>query len=287
MIIYNWLSLCLWICLIFYFIAYFVRFIFIFYWFCLIISKCYQIWFSVLKHGSGIYGLKPIWVCLIIEILVTWGKFLQLSGYCTIINFSFPFHTTHIYGGFCSVAAKFKLLNKISQFRCMFILVDFKSNTEWSNAQCVSGPSSTILPPTTNSFHSLNCFSPMINAQLTSTYQNMIKTLTVSCIFKSLDQITCFALTWPYVTSTCYFERKTMTFKSQAKQLNILYWIAILWSSKWLLICHWQWVKVITTIFVWISEPDWILWTCCVSSVKEDNCEFKTSYNKFGWLIVD
>ena len=38
------------------------------------------------QHNLIIYTYKPIWLFLMIKVLATWAKFLQPSGYCTVIN---------------------------------------------------------------------------------------------------------------------------------------------------------------------------------------------------------
>ena len=52
------------------------------------------------------------------------------------------------------------------------------NQTEWSNAH-VSAPSTTILPTTVSTFHSLNDFGHVIYTLYTSMYQNIAKLLTL------------------------------------------------------------------------------------------------------------
>ena len=47
---------------------------------------------------STIQGFNPTWSSLIEEVLVTWVKFLESSGYCTVINYTFNFSMTNIFG---------------------------------------------------------------------------------------------------------------------------------------------------------------------------------------------
>ena len=63
---------------------------------------------------------------------------------------------------------------------CTFIYAAFKSHTEWSNAQQVSIPTTTIQPTTVCTCHALKCFSHMIFLWQTNTYQNIAELLTHS-----------------------------------------------------------------------------------------------------------
>ena len=47
-------------------------------------------------YGLGIHGLKPTWPCLGAEVLATRTKFLQRSGYFTVIMYIFTFHARNI-----------------------------------------------------------------------------------------------------------------------------------------------------------------------------------------------
>ena len=51
---------------------------------------------------------------------------------------------------------------KVSEVDCTLIYVAFKLHMEWSNAQCISIPTNTILPTTVSTFHSLNWVGHMI-----------------------------------------------------------------------------------------------------------------------------
>ena len=44
-----------------------------------------------LEHSLGIYGFRPTWLCLIVELLATAAKFLQPSSYYNGINCAFTF----------------------------------------------------------------------------------------------------------------------------------------------------------------------------------------------------
>ena len=138
------------------------------------------------EHGLRIYAFRPIWPCLIIEILATWVKFLEPFSYCTIINCTFTYCTADVFGCFCDFMAQFKLVKHISspiRLHCTFISMAFKSHIEWSNAQYISTLTTIILPSTAGNYHSLNCFTHMICMPQTSTYQNIAKSLTHDNMF--------------------------------------------------------------------------------------------------------
>ena len=46
--------------------------------------------FYGLEHSIGIYGFRPTWTCLIIEILAIWAKFLE-PDYDTVVKCTFTF----------------------------------------------------------------------------------------------------------------------------------------------------------------------------------------------------
>ena len=53
-----------------------------------------------LEHGLGIHGFCPTWLCQIVEVFESWAKFLEPSGYCIVINCTFTFCTTNVFGSF-------------------------------------------------------------------------------------------------------------------------------------------------------------------------------------------
>ena len=55
---------------------------------CLIHSLCY------LLDLPLIHNFRPTWPGLIIKLIATLVKFIELSGYCTVMNCAFTFHTT-------------------------------------------------------------------------------------------------------------------------------------------------------------------------------------------------
>ena len=142
-------------------------------------------WICLLEHGIGIHTFRPTWPCLIVKVLATWVKFLQLSDYYTMINCTFTFCITNVFGCFCGVMVQFKLIKQM-RLCCRFICAAFKSQMEWSNAQCVSAPPTTILPTIADTFSSLNYFSHIIYMLQSSTYQNIAKLLTHLCIIFSI-----------------------------------------------------------------------------------------------------
>ena len=69
------------------------------------------------EYKLTIHGLMPISPCLIVEVLTTWGKFIQPSGYNTLIYCAFTLYKTDVFDCFCDIIAQFllvkhKLLNE-------------------------------------------------------------------------------------------------------------------------------------------------------------------------------
>ena len=139
--------------------------------------------FYGLEHGLRIYSFRPIWTCLIIEVLATWVKFLEPSGYCTVTNCAFTFPATNVFVCFCSVMHyEFELDHKFPNLTTLYMALKLYMN--WSNA-CVSIPITMILPTTARTYHNLNCFGHMIFMLQTSMYQNIANLLTLSDIINS------------------------------------------------------------------------------------------------------
>ena len=69
-----------------------------------------QIGLYGLEHSHRIRGFRLIWPCLIVKVHATWAKFLEPSGYCTVINSTFDFHTKNVFDCFCNVMARLEPL---------------------------------------------------------------------------------------------------------------------------------------------------------------------------------
>ena len=54
-----------------------------------------RIYLHGLEHSLRIHGFRPTWSCLMIKVFATQAKFLELSGYCTVITFTF--HTANVF----------------------------------------------------------------------------------------------------------------------------------------------------------------------------------------------
>ena len=67
----------------------------------------HRVYLCNLGHGFGIYTFRSPRPCLIIEVLENWAKFLELSGYCSVINYAFSFHKTNDFGCLGGVMAQF------------------------------------------------------------------------------------------------------------------------------------------------------------------------------------
>ena len=57
-------------------------------------------------------SFRPSSLGNIVEVLATQPKFLQPSGFCTVINYATTFCTTNVFGFFCGVMAHFKLIKR-------------------------------------------------------------------------------------------------------------------------------------------------------------------------------
>ena len=110
------------------------------------------------------------WPSLIMEVLLTRAKFLQLSGYSTQTNCAFIFRTTKVFSCLHGVMAQLELVNHkfLIRLRYTSICATFKSHMEWNNAQHVSTRTTTILPAAAGTFHSLNIFDHVIYIWQTS-----------------------------------------------------------------------------------------------------------------------
>ena len=73
-------------------------------------SATFLICLDGLKPSLGICGCKPTWPCLIAKVFATQLKFLNPSGYCTVINCIFIFCTTNVFSCFSSVMAHLELV---------------------------------------------------------------------------------------------------------------------------------------------------------------------------------
>ena len=71
-------------------------------------SATCQIYLYVLEHDPRIYHFMP--TCLIIDILMSRGKFLEWSIFCSLIWCPFTIRTTIIFGCFISIMAHDKLI---------------------------------------------------------------------------------------------------------------------------------------------------------------------------------
>ena len=60
-------------------------------------SDTHQIYFYSLEHGFGIDSFRPVWYCLNVESCIDRMKFLESSGYFTVINRAFIFLTINIF----------------------------------------------------------------------------------------------------------------------------------------------------------------------------------------------
>ena len=73
-------------------------------------SATHQICLYGWEHNLWIHGFRVTWPCLIIEVLATLSKFLELSVYCTTINLCFTFHIKKSFCCFGSIMAQFEFI---------------------------------------------------------------------------------------------------------------------------------------------------------------------------------
>ena len=143
----------------------------------------HQICFYGLEYGLIIHGFRPTWPYPSVEVLVTWAKFLEPSGYCiTVLS---PFCSTNVFVSFCCcIMAQFEFIKQklpnltILMFLCSLqITHGVKQDTM---CQCV--------PTIMNMFHRLNYFSQAIDTtQISMYFQNIVKLFTHSNIKKIIS----------------------------------------------------------------------------------------------------
>ena len=77
-----------------------------------------------LKHCLGIHVFRPTWLCLIVEVLATWEKFLKPLSYCTVINCNFTFNQHNFF--IASVVSWYSLnclnISFWIRIRCVFFV---------------------------------------------------------------------------------------------------------------------------------------------------------------------
>ena len=130
---------------------------------CLIISKFVSM---TLKRGLRICSFSSVWLCLIIKVLAIWVKFLELSGYCTVINYAFTFYLTNIFG-YLSVMDQLDLIkHNIPHFKSQYEILAFRSHSK----TMYNMSTTTILPITAGTFYSFNYFGHVIYVPHTNMY---------------------------------------------------------------------------------------------------------------------
>ena len=73
-------------------------------------SSSGQICLYGLKHCLRFRNFSPISPNRIVEVLASREKFLEASGYRTVINGAFPFHTTNSFGYFRGIMTQIELV---------------------------------------------------------------------------------------------------------------------------------------------------------------------------------
>ena len=107
---------------------------------------------SGLEHCLWINGYWPTWTCMIIDILGTRAKFLELSVFCTAINCTFTFRRTIVCDYFHGVMTQFELsIDRLLNLTTLHIhLCDFQIRHKVN--QRVSAPTNTILSTTVSTY---------------------------------------------------------------------------------------------------------------------------------------
>ena len=128
-----------------------------------------------LNQNLGIHVFRPSWPYLIVEVLATRAKFIDLSSYC-----AFTLHPKNDFACFWDLGLSLNSKTKGSQIGllCKIIRVVLKARTEWINSQRVSGLTTLILPTSADTFHGLNWSGLVIYSRQTSLYRNIAKLLT-------------------------------------------------------------------------------------------------------------
>ena len=82
------------------------------------------------------------------------SKFLELFYFCTVINWAINFCTRNGFRCFHGVISQIELYCICSRIscHCTFFQTTFRSYKDWSNAQRISAPTTTILPTKVNIF---------------------------------------------------------------------------------------------------------------------------------------
>ena len=106
---------------------------------------------KALSTASEIYGFWPTWPSSSVKVLVTRVKFLQPSGYCSVLNCAFTFWKTSFELSPSRYSWSYICKTRI----CSYIGATFKLNSVWNNRKRVSVSTNTIQPSTVDSYHRL------------------------------------------------------------------------------------------------------------------------------------
>ena len=82
---------------------------------------------NVFEHVLEIHDFRLYWPCLIIDVLESWAKFLEPSGYGIVINCRFTLCLANVSGWYCCVMAVFQLVKYLlSKFlrRSLLIIIN-------------------------------------------------------------------------------------------------------------------------------------------------------------------
>ena len=103
---------------------------------------------------------KSIRPCLIVKVLI---KFIEVTAYYTMINYSFTFQTKVFWLLLQNYTQVQIYKSSLIKLYCILFCAAFKSHTEWSNTQRASAPTTMTQTNSDDNCHCLNCFGPMLD----------------------------------------------------------------------------------------------------------------------------
>ena len=168
-----------------------------------------------------------------------------------MIDGTFTFRATNVFGCFPGVMILSELVkHKFPNSTTLHVdLCDFQIITAWSNAQCASAPTTTILLITANTYQGFNCLSYVIklarkNIAKLSTHPNIF---TQFCALRMRSKIkTHFRKHWIYIYIYIYiYEVHTISFQT-----------FFVWAFR-IVVDSWKF----TMLLLYILWDDWPIFT--------------------------
>ena len=146
-------------------------------------SATRRIYLNGFEHGLGIHSFRLTWPGLIIKVLTTRSKFLQPSGYCTVINSSVTFNIINVFVCFWDVITQFAFVkHKFPNYIMLHVYLRCFQITHWMKQCKILSPN--YLPlwvPTTARTASVTWNPPPHHHQVVLLVQSsLIPSLTLS-----------------------------------------------------------------------------------------------------------